>query len=115
MNGLTRLSFLCVLLLALLLITGCNKSKEENDNSTNDAPITLKKISDTELSFNVKVALLSDKNISRFDIKVKTKKGVVRLTGVVDNQDQIDYVEKLVRNIGGVQGLHDELTFDTRS
>ena len=106
MNQLTRFNVASALLLTLAITAGCNKSN-------NDVPIRLEEISDTELTFKVKVTLLSDKKVSRLEIKVKTKNGVVRLTGAVENQGQIDYVDKLVRNIGGVQNLHDELTVVT--
>ena len=106
MNQLTRFNVASALLLTLAITAGCNKSN-------NDVPIRLEEISDTELTFKVKVTLLSDKKVSRLEIKVKTKNGVVRLTGAVENQGQIDYVDKLVRNIGGVQSLHDELTVVT--
>jgi osmotically-inducible protein OsmY len=58
----------------------------------------------------VKTALHSDELVKSFDIAVVTLKGDVRLTGAVDNQVQLDHIDKLVRSIEGVHSIHDELT-----
>jgi osmotically-inducible protein OsmY len=40
---------------------------------------------------------------------VVTLKGDVKLSGAVDQQSQIDYIEALVRGVQGVHSLHNEL------
>jgi hyperosmotically inducible protein len=58
---------------------------------------------------NVKAALLGDTKLNRFDIEVATRNGDVRLTGLVDNQRQIDHAIELARSIDGAHSIHNEL------
>jgi hyperosmotically inducible protein len=91
-----------------VLTTGCNKQQE----AIATAPPSTKlgaEISDVEVSTRVKKAMLQDANLKSFDIVVATLKGDVRLTGMVDNQSQIEQAIKFVRSIPGVHTIHDEL------
>jgi hyperosmotically inducible protein len=45
-------------------------------------------IDDTGITTKVKAALLKDDLVKSFEIKVETMKGVVQLSGFVDNADQ---------------------------
>ncbi len=64
---------------------------------------------DASVTAKVKAALHGDTNLNRFDIEVATRNGDVRLTGLVDNQRQIDQVIELARSIDGAHSIHDEL------
>ncbi len=90
------------------LSTGCNKTQEATAISPPNTKLGAE-ISDVEVTIRVKTALLQDTNLKRCDIVVATLKGDVRLTGLVDNQSQIDQAIKLVRSIPGVHTIHDEL------
>jgi hypothetical protein len=96
-----------VCLMAMSIIA-CNKPQE----NTGSAPLgsTGLEAVDRGVTTRVKAALKGDENLKGFDIAVVTTKGDVRLTGVVDNQSQIDHVIKLARSIEGAQAIHDELT-----
>ena len=91
-----------------VLSTGCNKPQEATITTP---PSTRQRaeISDSEVSTRVKTALLHDAILKSFNIAVATLKGDVRLTGLVDNQSQIEQVIKMVRSIPGVHTIHDEL------
>jgi hyperosmotically inducible protein len=67
-------------------------------------------IDDLTVTTRVKTALLGDARIKSFAIAVTTTKGDVKLSGVVDNQGQIDQAMKVTRAIEGVHSIHDELT-----
>jgi hyperosmotically inducible protein len=64
---------------------------------------------DASVTAKVKAALLGDTNLNRFDIEVATRNGDVRLTGLVDNQRQIEHAIELARSIDGAHSIHDEL------
>ncbi len=104
-----KLLILSTTLIAITTLTACNKPQETT--STAQAASSIKaEIKDSEVTTNVTTALLLDEKTKGFDIAVATLKGDVRLTGVVDNPSQIDYVNKLVRSIEGVHSIHDELS-----
>ncbi|MDO7597967.1 MAG: BON domain-containing protein [Pseudomonadota bacterium] len=48
--------------------------------------------------------------MSRLDLSVLTRKGDVLLMGVVDNQNYINEVSTLVREVEGVDTLHNHLS-----
>jgi hyperosmotically inducible protein len=90
------------------MVTGCNMP--EDTTGTSKPNSTLKaEVKDDEVTKRVQAALAKDETLSGFDITVATLKGDVRLTGSVNVQNQIDYVNKLVRSIDGVHSIHDEL------
>ncbi len=90
------------------MVTGCNKPQDSTEISKPSN--TLKaEVSDDEVTKRVQATLAKDEKLSGFNITVATLKGDTRITGVVNDQDQIDYVKKLVRSIDGVHSIHDEL------
>lgn len=94
--------------LTAMSIVACNKPQE----NTVAAPLGSAgiEVRDRDVSTRVKAALKGDETLKKFDIAVVTTKGDVRLTGVVDNQSQIDQAIKLARSIEGTHAIHDELT-----
>ena len=103
-----KLLILTTAFLGITTITACNKPQEASSQFEPVASAEIN-IQDDEVTANVKKALLLDDKVKGFDIMVVTTKGDVRLTGVVDNHNQIDYIDKLVRNVKGVHSIHDEL------
>jgi hyperosmotically inducible protein len=97
----SRLLTLATTLATLLMLasSGCNDTQDT-------ASVT---ISDVDLTAQVKTVLRHDDAVKHFDIDVYTEKGIVRLTGIVDNQNQIDRAFTVTRAIAGVQSIHDEL------
>mgnify|MGYP003594514323 CR=1 FL=1 len=67
-------------------------------------------VSDTDVTEHVKTALLQDEALKGFSIEVVTRKGDVRLIGVLDTQAQIDTAIKIARASEGAHTIHDELT-----
>jgi osmotically-inducible protein OsmY len=103
------LSFATMLIgLTMLSTTGCNKSPETvGATGSQDSAV---EVSDIDVTTKVKTALLNDDIVKRIDIAVVTTKGDVRLTGILDNQNQIDRTISLARTVAGVHAIHDELT-----
>lgn len=67
-------------------------------------------IDDTAITAKVKAALLNDSQVKSTEISVTTFKGVVQLSGFVDNNDQKDAAENDAKNVPGVQSVKDNLT-----
>lgn len=109
MKTYAKLFILSATLVGMTTIVGCNKSQEATDTTKPSTSIKTE-ISDSDVTMKVKTALLNDEQAKSFDIAVVTLKGDVRLTGAVDNQNQLDHIVKLVRSIEGVHSIHDELT-----
>jgi osmotically-inducible protein OsmY len=66
-------------------------------------------LDDTAITTKVKSALLGDKAVKSFEIKVETVKRVVQLSGFVDTPDQKSAAEKDASSISGVKDVVDNL------
>lgn len=65
---------------------------------------------DAEVTRQVRIALLQDAAVSRFDIEVITLKGRTSLVGVVDHRHQAARALKLAGAVDGVLAVRDELS-----
>jgi hyperosmotically inducible protein len=68
------------------------------------------KVDDTVVTTKVKAALLADDTVKGMDISVKTVGGEVQLTGVVDNQAQMDRAVEVAKGIEGAQRVQNGMT-----
>jgi osmotically-inducible protein OsmY len=86
----------------IILQTGCaaTPTKESTGEYVDDATITTK----------VKAAFLHDDYIKSFDISVETFKGVVQLSGFVDNSEQKSRAGEVARGVNGVRDVKNNLT-----
>ena len=108
-----RMIFIVMTIAFSMLITGCNKSPEKTGaqkTAVDGSHTGATSVNDGEVTLRVKSALAQDEILKTFEITVTTLKGDVRITGVVDNQSQIDHADKLLHSIEGVHTIHDELT-----
>lgn len=100
-----------VLLLGLALvgtIAGCSRQDEPQAAT---AKITVgTQIDDTVVTSKVKSALLANAEIKSFDLKVETRKGIVQLSGFVDNQAQVDGAIAVARAVEGVSSVENMLS-----
>ena len=64
---------------------------------------------DMDITKRVKSAIVMDNAFSGFNIVVVTTKSDVRLTGNVDNKEQIQQILAIARAVDGVKTVHDEL------
>lgn len=94
-------------LMAMTTLTACHQAQE---STVAQKPIVAAEVQDSKVTIKVKSALQHDEKIKRFNIAVVTLKNDVKLNGLVDQQGQTDYVEQLVRSVGGVHSIHDELS-----
>jgi osmotically-inducible protein OsmY len=66
-------------------------------------------VDDTTITTKVKSALLGDDAVKSFEIGVETTKGVVQLSGFVDNSDQKSAAEKDASSVTGVKDVKNSL------
>ena len=64
---------------------------------------------DSSVTTRVKAALLAEKDVNSFDIKVKTFDGTVQLSGFVDSQWQIDKAVQVASSVNGVLKVKNDL------
>jgi hyperosmotically inducible protein len=67
-------------------------------------------VDDTVITTKVKAALLADEVVKGMDISVKTVGGEVQLTGVVDNQAQMDRAVEVAKGIEGAARVQNGMT-----
>jgi osmotically-inducible protein OsmY len=99
-----RLWPLCILAagLAVAHTSGCA--------ATNTSESTGQYVDDTTITTKVKSALLSDDAVKSFEIKVETYKGIVQLSGFVDNDDQRSAAARDAKAVPGVVDVKNNLT-----
>jgi hyperosmotically inducible periplasmic protein len=90
-------------------LAGCNKPTPPAPARQTDTSGSAQ-VDDIDVSARVKTALLGDAQIKGFDITVLTLKGDVRLTGMVNEQSEIDQAEAVARGVTGVHSIHNELS-----
>lgn len=115
-----------------LVAAGCSKPVDSVPVTTPSAPINAMSpppavvtapagttvgtaIDDTVVTASVKSALLSNADIKSFDFKVETRKGVVMLSGFVDNQMQLDRANTLTQGVAGVTSVQNNVTLKSGS
>ena len=67
-------------------------------------------LDDTVITAKVKTTLIESVDTKGFDIKVETRKGVVQLSGFIDNRAQADRAIAITRAIDGVKQVEDGMT-----
>ena len=105
-----------------ILMTGCGNRQEEARAPAASAPAPVAstgtppsgttvgtEIDDSVVTARVKAALLEDRDVKSFEIKVETRKGEVQLSGFVDTQARIDYAMALTRKVEGVKGVENAM------
>ncbi len=98
-----RIAFLATSFVALAAVGACSKPAEPEAVATSAPPMTVgAQVDDVVVTSTVKSALLANDFVKSFDLQVETRKGVVQLSGFVDNQAQIDQAMALTSAVAGV-------------
>jgi hyperosmotically inducible protein len=66
---------------------------------------TGKAVSDGWITTKVKSELLADSTARKADVSVKTRNGVVMLTGTADSQDTVDHIKDITQQVDGVKSV----------
>ncbi|MER3446389.1 MAG: transporter [Candidatus Dadabacteria bacterium] len=102
MKSVIKISGLVIALVFIVAFISCagNRTHESTGQYIDDSTITTK----------VKAALLADPDVSGLDVNVETFKGVVQLSGFVDDQKQANRAVEIARSVNGVKGVENRLT-----
>lgn len=84
-----------------LFVAGCETTGHERSGG--------EVVDDTVITTKVKAALLAEKDVNSFDIKVQTFNGTVQLSGFVESQWQIDKAVQIARSVNGVRQVKNDL------
>ncbi|KVH70753.1 transporter [Burkholderia cepacia] len=79
-------------------------------SSTSWHSTTGRTIRDATITTKVKAELVGTSGLSSGDIHVKTRHGIVMLTGSVPDEQQRTQAVGVVKQVDGVQDVHDQLT-----
>jgi len=83
----------------------------ENGMSLKDGKATVgNTVDDGVVTAKVKSALLADPGVKSIEIAVVTRKGVVQLSGYVDNQAQASRAIDIARGVDGVHSIGNEMS-----
>ena len=96
-----RVVFLAIV--TLFLATGCMN----NGTMGSSAPSTY--VSDTVLEAKVKAAMVSNRGLEGFSIHVNAHKGVVQLSGFVDNDVTKQLAGQIANSVDGVNEVVNNL------
>ena len=70
-------------------------------------------VDDSAITAKVKTALIGDPAVKAFQINVKTFRGVVQLSGFVDNQNEKDAALQDAQKVPGVQQVQNDIALKT--
>ena len=101
MTNLKALTTAALLACGALVAAGCSNLGHERTAG--------EVVDDSTITTKVKSALLAEKDVNSFDIKVKTHDGTVQLSGFVDSQWQIDKAVQVASAVSGVQHVTNDL------
>lgn len=94
-----------------ILVAGCNQQVASAPNSAKPVATSVgTEIDDTVVTAKVKSALLGDQDIKGFEFKVETRKGMVQLSGFVDNLAMAERAINITRSIEGVKGVENGMS-----
>lgn len=102
MESVMRSSGLIMALVFAVAFISCagNHTHESTGQYVDDSAITTK----------VKADLVADEGLKGLEIKVVTFKGVVQLSGFVDNETQITRAVEIAQGVDGVKKVENKLT-----
>ncbi|MEX0998779.1 MAG: BON domain-containing protein [Thermodesulfobacteriota bacterium] len=90
---------ICIVLTVALMSCAGSRTRESSGEYVDDSAITTK----------VKYALLADPDVKSLDISVETFKGVVQLSGFVNDKEQARKAVEITRSVDGVKSVTNSL------
>jgi osmotically-inducible protein OsmY len=91
--------FVFLVMIAIFMACASTSKHESTGQYVDDSVITSK----------VKTQLATDDFLKSFQISVKTYKGVVQLSGIVNSQQAVDKAGQIARNVNGVKSVKNNL------
>lgn len=106
---LRKSSYIISALFATLALTGCDRKVNETAVAPSPTVKVATAVDDSALTTKVKTLLLADPDVKGLDITVETNKGVVQLSGFVDNPTQANRAAEIARNTQGVAQVQNKM------
>ncbi len=100
-------SSLSIALLALSM--GCSPQPTDTPAQPVASATMGSELDDTVVTTSVKAALLAEESIKSMDIKIETNKGVVQLSGFVNDNKQIDRAVAVAQAVAGVKSVQSRM------
>ncbi len=91
-----------------VLLAGCDNRSQTASGSAPGSTVGTT-IDDSIITTKIKSGLLADPLVKGLDAKVETNKGTVQLSGLVDNQSQMNRAVEIARAVEGVKGVENKL------
>ncbi|MEN8516987.1 BON domain-containing protein [Burkholderia sp. RS02] len=95
----------CAMVAPNVLAAGDDSAASSSSHST-----TGMKIRDATITTKVKAELIGTSGLTAGDIHVKTRRGIVTLTGSVPDEQQRTQAVGVVKQLDGVRSVRDQLT-----
>jgi len=102
-------------ILVVLLVAGFGAMQIQGCTSTETRRSAGETMDDSAITAKVKTALLQDKDVSGLAVNVNTYRGVVQLTGFVDDDTQRSKAESIAKDVSGVQSVKNDLQIKPKS
>lgn len=90
--------------------SGASPQSRSDSDSSPSMQRAERTVDDSVLTTKAKSALLADTTVKGSDIHVETNKGIVTLSGTVDNGRQRERAASIVRGIDGVKSVENKMT-----
>ncbi|PSJ17538.1 BON domain-containing protein [Nitrosomonas supralitoralis] len=89
------------LIFQIAMFSGCVSMPEQRGME--------EKFNDVRITTKVYEAIIDEPSLRRFDINIRTIKGVVELSGYVNSRDDIDKAIAIARTIEGIKSIKNDM------
>lgn len=89
------------LVIQIFIFSGCASTPEQL--------LMEEKFNDVRITTKVYEAIIDEPSLRRFDINVRTIKGVVELSGYVSSRDDMDKAIAIARAIDGIKSIKNDM------
>ncbi len=89
------------LITQMVFIPGCASTSEQVGME--------EKFKDISITTKVYEAILDEPSLRSFDINVRTSKGIVELSGLVNSRDDMDKVMAVARSVSGIKLIKNDM------
>ncbi|OXI92355.1 MULTISPECIES: BON domain-containing protein [Burkholderia] len=100
----------CAVIAPNAFAAGDDSAASTSTSSSSSHTTTGTKIRDATITTKAKAELVGTSGLSSGDIHVKTRRGIVTLTGSVPDEQQRTQAVGVVKQVDGVQDVRDQLT-----
>ena len=102
-------------ILVVLLVAGFGAAQIQGCTPTDTRRSAGETVDDGAITAKVKTALLKDEDVSGLAANVNTYRGVVQLTGFVDDESQRAKAESIAKEVSGVESVQNDLQIKPKS